>query len=131
MRSGVASGVALTIEPVWHWLCQCLREAGRRPALARPVGGCCSILDNSKVGDAAPGAPTHPPGGYHGLRFSLTFVFPSESIQFPSGVALPKRIFVVSEEAAEALRQAAVRFMVLSDATHTLRDEGVTAGERI
>ena len=30
------------------------------------------------------------------------------------GVALPKRTFVVSEEAAEALRQAAVRFVVLS-----------------
>jgi len=47
------------------------------------------------------------------------------------GVALPKRTFVVSQEAAEALRQAAIRFVVLSSDAHTSMPEGVTTGERI
>jgi hypothetical protein len=47
------------------------------------------------------------------------------------GVALPNRTFVLSREAAEALRQAGISFQVLSDATSTLTEEGVAAGERI
>ncbi len=47
------------------------------------------------------------------------------------GVALPNRTFVVSQEAAEALRQSAIRFVVLSSDAHTFTREGVTAGERI
>jgi rhodanese-related sulfurtransferase len=47
------------------------------------------------------------------------------------GVALPNRTFVVSEEAAQALRQAGIRFLVLSNEIQTLNEEGVTAGERI
>jgi hypothetical protein len=48
-----------------------------------------------------------------------------------SGVALPNRTFVVSPEAAVALRQAGIRFQVLSDDTQSLTEEGVAAGERI
>ena len=48
-----------------------------------------------------------------------------------AGLALPNRTFVISEEAAEALRRTEVRFHVLSDDPHTLTREGATAGERI
>lgn len=47
------------------------------------------------------------------------------------GVALPNRTFVVSEEAVQALRQAGVRFLILSDDGHSLTEEGVASGERI
>jgi hypothetical protein len=47
------------------------------------------------------------------------------------GVALPNRTFVVSQEAVEALRQAGIKFNVLSNDAHTLTEEGVTSGERI
>jgi len=47
------------------------------------------------------------------------------------GVALPNRTFVVSPEAADALRQAGIRFQVLSDDSRALTEEGVAAGERI
>lgn len=47
------------------------------------------------------------------------------------GVALPNRTFVVSETAANELRQAGVQFHVLSDQPDTLTGEEVTAGERI
>jgi len=48
-----------------------------------------------------------------------------------SGVALPNRTFVVSQEAVEAFRQAGIQFQVLSDDARTLTEEGVGAGERI
>ena len=48
-----------------------------------------------------------------------------------AGAALPNRTFVVSDEAADALRQAGVRFHVLSDDPQALTEEGVPAGERI
>lgn len=44
------------------------------------------------------------------------------------GVALANRTFVVSKDAAEALNQAAIRFVVLSDETHALAEEGVVSG---
>jgi hypothetical protein len=47
------------------------------------------------------------------------------------GVALPNRTFVVSQQAADALRQAGISFHVLSDDARTLTEEGVGAGERI
>jgi hypothetical protein len=47
------------------------------------------------------------------------------------GVALPKRTFVVSQEAADGLRRAGIRFHVLSDDARTLTEEGVAVGERI
>ena len=47
------------------------------------------------------------------------------------GVALPKRTFVVSEEAVDGLRQAGIRFRVLSDDAQTLTEQGIAAGERI
>ncbi len=47
------------------------------------------------------------------------------------GVALPNRTFVVSKDAADALRQAGIRFVVLSDESQALAEEGVAAGERI
>ena len=47
------------------------------------------------------------------------------------GVALPNRTFVVSPEAVQALRQAGIEFVVLSNDAHALREEGVASGERI
>jgi rhodanese-related sulfurtransferase len=47
------------------------------------------------------------------------------------GVALPNRTFVVSQEAVAALRQAGIRFVILSDDARTLTEEGVASGERI
>jgi hypothetical protein len=48
-----------------------------------------------------------------------------------AGVALPNRTFVVSDEAAQALRVAGVHFVVLSNDSHALTEEGVASGERI
>jgi hypothetical protein len=47
------------------------------------------------------------------------------------GVALPNRTFVVSKEAADALRAAGIQFLVLSDDPQSLTEQGVAAGERI
>jgi hypothetical protein len=47
------------------------------------------------------------------------------------GVALPNRTFVVSEGAADELRQAGIQFHVLSDQPQMLTGEGVATGERI
>lgn len=38
------------------------------------------------------------------------------------GIALPKRVFVVSETAAEALRRAGVNFVVLSNEAQNCTD---------
>lgn len=48
-----------------------------------------------------------------------------------AGVALPNRTFVVSEDAAAALRQAEVGFAVLSIDTDRATEKGVALGERI
>jgi hypothetical protein len=48
-----------------------------------------------------------------------------------SGVALPKRTFVVSSEAAEALRRAGVLFVVLSSESRALATKGAIAGKTI
>jgi hypothetical protein len=47
------------------------------------------------------------------------------------GVALPNRTFVISHEAADALREEGVRFVVLSSRSDAPVEEGVAAGERI
>ena len=47
------------------------------------------------------------------------------------GVALPNRTFIVSDAAVQALRQAGVHLIVLSQESHPLTEEGVASGERI
>ena len=49
-------------------------------------------------------------------------------VRHSPGVALPDGVFVVSEEAIRALREAGIRFSELSREASTL---GVAAGERI
>jgi hypothetical protein len=47
------------------------------------------------------------------------------------GVAFPNRTFVINEEAMAALREAGVRFVMLSDDARIFSEEGVASGERI
>jgi hypothetical protein len=47
-----------------------------------------------------------------------------------SGIALPKRTFVLPEEAVRALREAGIRFREISR-DGVLQPKGVIAGERI
>ena len=47
-------------------------------------------------------------------------------VRHSPGMALPDRVFVVSEEAVRALREAGFRFSVISRET-----SGASAGERI
>ena len=49
-------------------------------------------------------------------------------VRHSAGVALPDRVFVVSEEAVRALRKAGVRFAEISRETSV---SGAVAGERI
>ena len=52
-------------------------------------------------------------------------------VRHSAGVALPKRTFVVSEEAVRALREAGVRFTELSRGLEAPGPDGVVTGERI
>ena len=47
------------------------------------------------------------------------------------GTVLPNRIYVVSEEAAQKVREAGIQFKELSRAANAPRLEGVSSGERI
>ena len=52
-------------------------------------------------------------------------------LRHSSGVALPNRVYVLSHEAVQALRDAGIVFRELSRTGLAPADEGVISGERI
>lgn len=52
-------------------------------------------------------------------------------VRHSAGIALPDRIFIVSEAAAEALRKAGVKFKEISREPGEPASNGVLSGERI
>jgi hypothetical protein len=47
------------------------------------------------------------------------------------GTILPDRVYVISEEAARALREAGISFVELGSDTHAPNLEGAGSGERV